>query len=59
MSRRGRAPKLDSMQIRHTVRVSDAENKRISEYCERTGQNKSDLYREAMHEYLKNDINDK
>lgn len=48
MMKRGREPKVDSMQIRYCIRVSDEDHKRIKEYCKKTGKNKSDLFREAV-----------
>lgn len=50
--KRGRAPKIDNMEIRYSIRVSDDADKRISKYCERTGKNKSDLFREAVMEKM-------
>lgn len=52
MGRTLRGPKIDNMKVRHTIRVGDDENKRINDYCERTGQNRSDLYREAINRLL-------
>lgn len=53
VSNRGRAPRIDSMQIRYSIRVSDDDDKRISEYCKRTGKNKSDLFREAVNRQMR------
>lgn len=52
MSKVSRGPKLDNMKVRHTIRIGDDEDKRIKEYCERTGVNRSDLYREAINRLL-------
>lgn len=50
--KRSKEPKIDNMDIRYTIRVSDDVNKRISEYCKKTGKNKSDLIREAVMKHV-------
>ena len=55
MGKRGRGPKVNGMHIRYTVRVSDEDSKQINEYCERTGKNKSDLFREAVLKRMQED----
>ena len=54
----GRSPKIDNMEIRYSIRVSDDADKRISKYCERTGKNKSDLFREAVMEKMSREKRD-
>ena len=53
-----RSPKIDNMEIRYSIRVSDDADKRISKYCERTGKNKSDLCREAVMEKMSREKRD-
>lgn len=48
MGRKRREPKVDSMQIRYSIRVSDDDHARIKDYCKKTGVNKSNLFREAV-----------
>lgn len=55
MSKRHNEPKVSGMQRRYTVRVGDSDDKQISEFCDKTGYNPSDLFREAV----KRMINDK
>lgn len=50
--KRSKEPKIDNMDIRYTIRVSDDADKRISEYCKKTGKNKSDLIREAVMKHV-------
>lgn len=50
--KRSKEPKIDNMDIRYTIRVSDDVDKRISEYCKKTGKNKSDLIREAVMKHV-------
>ena len=50
--KRSKEPKIDNMDSRYTIRVSDDVDKRISEYCKKTGKNKSDLIREAVMKHV-------
>lgn len=50
--KRSKEPKIDNMDIRYTIRVSDDTDKQISEYCKKTGKNKSDLIREAVMKHV-------
>ena len=56
--KRDRAQKIDNMEIRYSIRVSDDADKQISKYCERTGKNKSDLFREAVMEKMSREKRD-
>lgn len=41
-------PRTDNMTVRYTVRMSDDDNKRMNDYCEKSGKNRSDVIREAV-----------
>lgn len=40
--------------IRCTVRLNDKEQERLSDLCEKTGKNKSDIFREGLNMVIKN-----
>lgn len=45
----------DKLNVRHTIRLTDEEAARIKNYCENTGKNRSDLYREALNKFIRED----
>lgn len=47
-----REPKSDTMNIRYTVRVDSDDDKRISDYCKKTGKSRSDVLREAVKKHM-------
>lgn len=53
IKRKGRQLKEDVKNIRYTVRVDETDDKRMSEYCEKTGKSKSDVLREAVKKHIK------
>lgn len=48
----------DKLNVRHTIRLTDEEAARIKKYCENTGKNRSDLYREALNKFIRGDKGD-
>ena len=52
MASKRRETKPDNMNIRYTVRVDDGDDKRISNYCKKTGKSRSDVLREALKKHI-------
>lgn len=48
MTKRGRPTNEEIKSVRYTVRMDDAVDKRVSQYCARTGKTRSDVLREAV-----------
>ena len=53
MTKRGRPTNEEIKSVRYTVRMDDAVDKRVSQYCARTGKTRSDVLREAVDKHLK------
>lgn len=55
MTKRGRPTNEEIKSVRYTVRMDDAVDKRVSQYCARTGKTRSDVLREAVEMMLDKD----
>ena len=53
MVKKGRPLKNGNMNIRYTVRMDEGDDKKVNEYCEKTGKSKSDVIREAIRRIVK------
>ena len=53
MVKKGKPLKDGNMNIRYTVRMDDSDDKKVTEYCEKTGKSESDVIREAIRRIVK------